>query len=137
MTIDITWAGNDAELIGGADLRDKAELIGVPFKITGVSFQRNDRQVESVTVEAEDQNGEEFDFYDSSTSGIKQQIVTFLSLKGIEVDYTSGELHDVNIVVPKGLRVSNFTVMVAGKEKAAKTYYLTSGGRAARRQQQK
>lgn len=134
MTIDITWAGQDAELIGGADLRDKAELVGLPFKITGVIFQKNERDVMSVTVEAEDQNGEEFDFYDSSTSGVKAQITTFLTLKGVEIDYSTGENHEVNIVVPKGLRVSNFTVMVNGKEKQAKTYYLTSGGRAARRQ---
>jgi hypothetical protein len=132
--IDITWAGPDAEFIGGADLRDKAELVDLPFKITGVRFEKSAKNVEYVYVEAEDQAGDEFDFNDSSNSGVKQQIITYLEAKEVAWDYTSGVVHDVNLVIPKGLRVSTYEVTDnRGKPKTAKTYYLTSGGRAARR----
>lgn len=133
MTIDITWAGNDAEFVGGADLRDKTELVGLPFRITGIFFTRNDKGIEYANVEAEDKDGEEFDFIDSSTTGIKHQLATFLGLKGITPKY-DGEVYQVNIVCPKGLRVSEYEVQdMRGQAKMAKTYYLTSGGRAARR----
>lgn len=133
MTIDIAWAGSDAEFIGGADLRDKTELIGLPFRITGVFFTRNEKGIEYANVEATDKDGEEFDFIDSSTTGIKHQLSTFLSLKGVTPAF-NGDVYDVNIVCPKGLRVSEYEVQdMRGNTKLAKTYYLTSGGRAARR----
>lgn len=133
MTIDITWAGNDAEFVGGADLRDKTELVGLPFRITGIFFTRNEKGIEYANVEAEDKDGEEFEFIDSSTTGIKHQLSTFLGLKGITPKY-DGEVYEVNIVAPKGLRVSEYEVQdMRGNTKMAKTYYLTSGGRAARK----
>ncbi|MEU0398336.1 hypothetical protein ABZ208_37460 [Streptomyces sp. NPDC006208] len=125
----------DVEFVGGADLRDKAELIGIEFKITGVRFEKSARGVEYVYVEAETREGEEFDFNDSSSSGVRAQIITYLERKGTEVDYENPDVvHDVNLLIPNGLRVSTYEVTdLRGKAKTAKTYYLTSGGR--RRQQ--
>ena len=124
------------EFVGGADLRDKAELVGIEFKVTGVRFEKNARGVEYVYVEAETRDGEEFDFNDSSTSGVKQQITTYLESRDIAPDYESGEVHSVNLLIPRGLRVSTYEVTdVRGKPKQAKTYYLTSAGRSARRAQ--
>jgi hypothetical protein len=137
VSVDISWAGPDADFIGGADLRDKAELVGVPFKITGVYFTKNERGIEYAYVEAEDAAGEEFDFNDSSTTGIRHQLTTYLTLKGVEYAY-DGTIYDVNIVAPKGLRVSTYDVTDARNQiKTAKTYYLTSGGRAARAERAK
>lgn len=132
--ITTNWDEN-VEFVGGADLRDKAELEGIEFKITGVRFEKNARGVEYAYVEAETRDGEEFDFNDSSTSGVKQQLITFLEQKGINPDYSTGEVHEVNLLIPRGLRVSTYEVTdMRGKPKMAKTYYLTSGGRATRRE---
>lgn len=138
MTSNVNTNANwdaDVEFVGGADLRDKAELVDTEFKITGVRFEKNARGVEYVYVEAETRDGEEFDFNDSSTSGVKQQIITFLEMKGITPEYTSGVVHEVKLLIPHGLRVSTYEVTdLRGKPKMAKTYYLTTGGRATRRQ---
>jgi hypothetical protein len=136
MSINTTW-GTDVDFIEGADLVDKAELVDKAFLITGIRFEKNARGVEYAYVEAEDESGEEFDFNDSSTSGVKQQLITYLESRGATIDYTSGQIHDVKIAVPRGLRVSTYEVQdMRGKTKTAKTYYLTGGGRAARRQRE-
>jgi hypothetical protein len=136
MSINTTW-GTDVDFIEGADLVDKAELVDKAFLITGIRFEKNARGVEYAYVEAEDESGEEFDFNDSSTSGVKQQLITYLESHGATIDYTSGQIHDVKIAVPRGLRVSTYEVQdMRGKTKTAKTYYLTGGGRAARRQRE-
>jgi hypothetical protein len=136
MSINTTW-GTDVDFIEGADLVDKAELVDKAFLITGIRFEKNARGVEYAYVEAEDESGEEFDFNDSSTSGVKQQLITYLESRGATIDYTSGQIHDVKIAVPRGMRVSTYEVQdMRGKTKTAKTYYLTGGGRAARRQRE-
>jgi hypothetical protein len=127
---DTQTFGQNADFIGGADLLDKAELIGREFLITGVRFQKNSKGVEYVYVEGESRDGEEFDFNDSSTSGVKQQITTYLESRGIKVSYDRpDEIHEVNLMIPRGLRVSTYEVVSMGKPKMAKTYYLTSAGR--------
>lgn len=120
----------DVDFIGGADLLDKAELIGREFKITGVRFEKNKNGVEYAYVEAETRDGEEFDFNDSSSSGVKQQLVTYLESRGVTVDYNHKDVvHEVNLLIPRGLRVSNYELIHMGKPKMGKTYYLTSAGR--------
>lgn len=134
MSVSTPEAWGDVDFIEGADLVDKAELVGKSFLITGIRFEKNSRGIEYVYVEAEDEAGEEFDFNDSSTSGVKAQLMTYLESRGATVNVESGEVHDVKIAVPRGLRVSTYEVQdMRGKTKTAKTYYLTGGGRAARR----
>lgn len=121
---------SEAEVIGGADLYDKAELVGKEFIITGVTFTVNERNVEYVYVEAVTRDGKTVEFNDSSKAGVRGQISNYLSMKEIHIDPSSGEKHAVKIHVPRGLRVSTFDVQDArGKTKQAKTYYLTSASR--------
>lgn len=134
MSVNTTTWGTDVEYIQGADLVDKAELVDKPFLITGIRFEENARGIEYAYVEAEFEDGEEIDFNDSSTSGVKHQLMTYLESRGITPDLESGELHEVRVAVPRGLRVSTYEVTdMRGKPKMAKTYYLTGGGRAARK----
>jgi hypothetical protein len=128
-TPDITsvW-GEDVEFIGGVDLRDKAELVNVEFLVTAVRFEKNARGVEYAYVTATTRAGETFEFNDSSNSGVRAQLTTYFERKEIAVSYESGEVHEVKILAPRGLRLSTYEVTdLRGKPKMAKTYYLTTG----------
>ena len=124
-----SW-GTDVDFIAGADLIDKADLVAKPFLITGVRFEKNARSVEYVYVEAEYPDGETFEFNDSSTTGVKQQLTTYLASKDIAADNSTGEVIPVKLAIPRGLRLSTYEVTdQRGKAKMAKTYYLTGAGR--------
>jgi hypothetical protein len=124
------WA--ETETLEGLDLVNKAELLDTPFRISAIWFQTNEAGVHYVYVEAEKTNGEEITFNDSS-SGVRAQIISFLSAKGQDaaVDTaTADEPYALELVVPRGLRVSEFMARdERGREKPAKTYYLTTSGR--------
>ena len=131
--------GNSPQL-DGLDVIDKQQLIGEPFRITGLSFRHSTtNQALMVEVDGERVDGSTFSFNDSST-GVKEQIIQFLQRidKGYMVDQ-EGEyfaLPDAEkLVVPNGLRVSEYEVeikdaakrRVVGK-RMARTYYLTTSG---------
>lgn len=119
----------NAEVIEGFDLVDKAELRGVEFVITGVRFDAGARNVGYVYVDGVNRAGDKFTFNDSSGTGIKSQIIDLLNSKGIEVSYESGEVIELQVHVPKGVRVSEYIITdVKGKERNARTYYLTTSG---------
>jgi hypothetical protein len=120
-----------ADVIEGFDLRDKAELIGVPFVITSVRFETNARNVTLAYMTAMQRDGERFEFSDSSTSGVKAQIESYLLTRDSKVNVkgNTGEIFDVKLLAPNGLRVSKYEVEVQGKKREAKTYYLTAGNR--------
>lgn len=125
MNASSNW--DDAEVIGGVDLREKATLLGVEFLITGVRFEKNKRNVEYAYVTAETRDGITFEFNDSSQTGVRAQLSAFLERKGKVIDYDSGEIHDTKIYVPRGLRVSEFEVRdERGRTKMARVHYLTS-----------
>lgn len=120
---------DNADVIGGRDLLDKSELVGVEFLITGLRFERSTRNgVKFVYVTAERRDGTEFEFNDSSNYGVRRQLTQYLEKKGIEPNYDNpDEVHQVNILVPRGLRVSEFEVKDdRGRTKDARIYYLTS-----------
>jgi hypothetical protein len=125
-----TWS--DAEVLDGLTIVDKADLIGVPFRITGVAFRMNAREVSIVEIDAERVDGSTFTFADSST-GVRRQIVELLNSKGKEANDVTGEYHSLNVVAPEGVRVSEFMItdQETGKQRAAKTYYLTTSGKRA------
>lgn len=127
-----TW--DDAEQLQGLDLVNKTELIDTPFRISAIWFETNERGIEYVYVEAEKANGEEVTFNDSST-GVRAQLVSYLAATGNDsvVDTaTALEPHSMNLVIPRGLRVSEFMARdERGREKPAKTFYLTTSGRRA------
>lgn len=118
---------NDAEVIEGVDLVDKAELLGMPFLITSVEFTENAQGVNFVYVSAENVDGNRFQFNDSST-GVRQQVAHKLTQLGRDAVIESGGQVDLRLIVPRGLRVSEYLVKDrgTGKSKMARTYYLTT-----------
>jgi hypothetical protein len=123
------WA--DAEELSGYDLVDKYELIDVPFLITNVRFETNKRGINFVYVSAQTADGSAIMFNDSST-GVRQDIVTYLAEKGRDAAVDTGENVPVRILVRKGLRVSEFETPVEERGrtvmKKARIFYLTKSG---------
>lgn len=125
---DVTSAwGADVELLDGVEIVDKAELVGKPFLITQVWLDMGSNEVLYLYVNGVHQDGSTFTFNDSSTTGVKAQMLQHLVSKGI--DLQPGAVQDVKIVIPRGLRVSVYDVSDLGRTKRAKTYYLTTSGR--------
>lgn len=122
--------GANAEVLDELQILDKAELVGKPFIIETVMVYTNDRNIEHMDVDIRVENGETFTFKDSSSTGVKHQILGALAGKGVEL--TAGELYDfpVPIFCPEGLRVSHYEVEDhRGAKKMARTFYLTTSGK--------
>lgn len=125
----VTAWGRDVEVLDGLDLLDKTELVGKPFLIETVWFEVGQRSVEYVYVEGQLENGTTFMFNDSS-SGVRAQLEAYLQGKGRLPEV--GQRVPLRLVVPKGLRFSTYNVIdERGREKPAKTYYLTASGKKA------
>lgn len=123
----VTPWGSDVDILDGLELVDKAELVGKPFLIESVWFQTGARAVEYVYVQGQYENGAQFTFNDSS-SGVYAQVESYLSLKGHKPEI--GQPVPIRLVIPKGLRYSEYEVKDdRGREKKAKTYYLTTSGK--------
>jgi hypothetical protein len=119
--------GQDVQMLGGMDLRDKAELVGRPFYITGLKLTVNERDIAYVWVEGEfEDNQEPFSFNDAST-GVRAQLMNYLaSEKRADV---LNEWTDCRIFIPRGLRVSRYDATdERGRTVQAKTFYLTTAG---------
>ncbi len=120
------WANETA--LDGVDIVAKQELVGVPMLITAVWFETNERGVQYVYVEAEDGNATAFTFNDSS-SGVRAQIIEHLDRLGKADVVETGEVYPLRLVIPRGLRVSEFEVKdERNRIKLAKTFYLTTSG---------
>lgn len=129
MATNVPAAWQDAEQLDGLDLIDKAELVGKPFRVSGFFFTENDKGVAYVWVDAEDVDGNTFTFNDSST-GVRAQLVAYVKAKGNDAAIDSGDYVNTSLVMPKGLRLSEFTVKdERGRDKNARTYYLTTSGK--------
>lgn len=123
----VTPWGSDVDILDGLELLDKAELVDRPFLIEGVWFETGARAVEYVYVQGQLENGRQFTFNDSS-SGVFRQIESYLLTKGHKPEI--GQTVPVRLVIPKGLRFSEYEVRdERGREKKAKTYYLTTSGK--------
>lgn len=127
----IDWEGLDgAVVLDGADIVDKSEMIGKPFVITAVKNSVNSRSIVTMFIEATPKDGDPVTFTDSSSTGVREQIQKYLVSTG------QGDVLDewitVQIVAPRGLRVSKYTATDnRGKDVPAKTYYITTSGRRA------
>lgn len=121
----------NADVIEGFDLRDKAEIVGVPFVITAVRFETNARNVHLAYMTAVTREGETFEFSDSSSTGVKAQITSYLLSRdeNANTNGNTGQIFDMKLLAPRGLRVSTYEVEVQGRKRAAKTYYLSAGNR--------
>lgn len=122
---DDLWA--TAEVLAGVDVLDKAELVNVPFVVTGIKITVNSRDIVTAWVEGQRRDRTKFTFIDTST-GVKAQVDNYLAEHDL-----AGTLDEwINIkpfIAPRGLRVSNYEVKdERGKTRPARTYYFTTSG---------
>lgn len=121
------WNGEMTEVMGGLDIRDKAELVGLPFRMTGFKPSLGARDIAYMYVEAEDRDGNKFTFNDSS-SGVKAQAEAFLTSRP-DIKADADGWFNLSIIAPRGLRFSEYDVKDdRGKDKKARTYYITTSG---------
>lgn len=116
--------GKDAEAFDaeGSDVRNKKELVGVPFLVGNVKFNKGNFGP-FVSVKAVDTSNAEFVFNDGST-GVYRQIVGKLHKAGLlDEGITKPDMqeYDVRWVCPKGLRVSEYE---GPNGKPSMTYYI-------------
>lgn len=120
--------GSDAAALTGVRVTDKMDLVGQPFIITGVKLTRNEeRDYETLFVECLLPNTEKVTFTDSST-GVLAQLRNWTAQNkiGLALD----EWADCRLFIANGLRFSEFDVVDqrTGKERKAKTFYLSTNG---------
>ena len=127
------WGTEDIEEFAGRNLTDKAVLIGVPFLIIGAEIERNERrQYDVCYVTALNANGDEIEFSDTSTTGIKVEVQAMLAERGLNPAPGGGfQQMSPRVAVMAGLRVSPFEFLdeESGRKTKAKVYYLTGNGR--------
>jgi hypothetical protein len=122
------WGDEPIEEFNGHNLTEKADLIGVPFLIIGTEIERTDgKDYDVAYVYALDANGTEFEFSDTSTTGVRAQIQTVLAEKGLPPHAGAG-FQKLRMVIRNGLRASEFSVTdeETGKKRKATTYYLSA-----------
>lgn len=132
------WQTSDQ--LDGYDFVDKAELVGEPFRITSVEFYPNANGVHFANVQAEYRTKIPFAFNDSSTTGARAQLLDYM-VKHLGLTSTEspvdGTVYAISLVVPRGLRLSEFGVTKDGTPVAlddsrtvrkGRTYYLTTSG---------
>lgn len=125
----VTPWGSDVDVLDGLNLKDKAELVGTAFLIESVWFETGARAVEYVYIQGQFADGSQFTFNDSS-SGVYRQIESYLAGKTITPEI--GQKVSMRLVIPDGLRFSEYDVKdEKGRDKKAKTYYLTTSGKQA------
>lgn len=127
------WGTEAVEEFNGHNLTDKADLIDTPFLIIGAEIERTDgKDYDVVYVYALDEHGTEFEFSDTSTTGVRAQIQELLAEKGLN-PAAGGGFQKLRTVIRHGLRPSEFTVINSetGKKQSATTYYLSAAGRKA------
>jgi hypothetical protein len=126
------WGSPDEiDVFAGHDLTEKKELVGVPFLITGAEIERNEeRGYDMAYVYAIDVNGTEFEFSDSSNTGVRTQVQAYMLEKNLNPAPGAGH-QPFRLACMKGLRVSEFKVTdeETGKNRNAAVYYLTAGVR--------
>lgn len=124
------WGNEPVEVLAGVDLVQKAEMVGVPFKVTGFKFTHNPASnIGYVYVEFEITPGGERRMFNDSSTGVRQQMEEFAGAKGLKIELE--KWYDTAILAPKGLRVSEYdTKDERGRDTKGRTFYLTtSGGR--------
>lgn len=125
------WGAEPIDEFYGHNLTDKADLVGVPFLVIGAEIERREgNDYDGAYVYALDTNGVEFEFYDSSTTGVCAQIQAMLAEKGLPPHAGEG-FQKLRTVIRGGLRASDFTVPDAetGKKVKVVSYYLSAAGR--------
>lgn len=129
------WGTESAELLAGADLINKAELLNVPFRMTGFKFtqsvnKKTGQVIGYVWIEFETAPGGDRKCFNDASTGIRAQMEAYCNARELEPDLE--QWVDVSIVCPKGLRDSEYdTTDERGRPVRGRTFYLTTaGGRA-------
>lgn len=131
--VPAAWGNEPIDDFNGHNLTDKADLVGVPFLIVGAEIERTDgKEYDVAYVYALDVNGTEFEFSDTSSTGVRYQVQTILAEKGLN-PAAGGGFQPLRVKIMGGLRPSEFSVVdeETGKRRKATTYYLTAAGRKA------
>ena len=120
--------GSDAIVIEVQAQHDKAELLGVPFIIREAWVVINASVVEFLYMSVETENDGFKTIADSSTTGVRKQVLDLLT-KVLELaqpfSIENGKVSDLKLFAANGLRVSEYDVIDRrGKSKKAKTYYI-------------
>jgi hypothetical protein len=129
--IPAAWGDEPMDEFNGHNLTDKADLIGVPFLIIGAEIERTEgKDYDVAYVYALDTHGTEFEFSDTSSTGVRFQIQTMMAEKGLPAHAGAG-FQKLRTVIRQGLRSSEFTVTddESGKKRKATSYYLSAAGR--------
>ena len=128
------WGTGPVEEFSGHDLTDKKELEGVPFLIIGAEIERNEnRGYDIAYIYALDVHGTEFEFSDTSSTGVRPQMQAILLEQELNPAPDGGyQPLKVRVACMKGLRVSPFEFEdeKTGKTRDARVYYLSGRSRA-------
>jgi len=119
--------GSDAQVIEVQAQNDKTELLGVPFIIREAWLHMNAAGVEFLYMNVETENDGNKTIADSSTTGVKAQVLDQLRKLNVIADDFTTETGKVpaSLFAPRGLRVSEYDVTDRrGKNKKAKTFYV-------------
>ena len=122
-----TAFGEGLAAIEAETRNDKAELIGVPFIIREVWLTVNKDDVEYLHMYVETQDDGFKTIMDSSTTGVKFQVLQKLTELGVvPEDFTDqSERVKVELFCPRGLRKSTYDAYDnRGKKKVATTHYV-------------
>lgn len=120
------WA--DADQLSGFDLYNKEAMVDVPFRIFRIEFRVSNSGVRHAVLSVERIDGDRVQIQDSSTTGVCFQTMEYLTQQGHGDAIDSGSPVAVNLVCPRGLRLSEYDVVVRGKTQRAKSFYLTASG---------
>lgn len=124
-----------ADVLSGLELEYKPNLIGIPLLVIGCRFELSSvTSAQLCYIDAQTLDGRKVTFQDSST-GVKEQIKTYLNTKGLDAGIETGEYIPFKLIAPKGLRVSKYdrpiktpAGIATGKTQPAETYYLSTNG---------
>jgi hypothetical protein len=123
--------GDNIEEFAGHNLTDKEDLVGTPFLIIGAEIERTEGKTYDVAyIYAIDTHGTEFEFSDTSSTGVRAQIQALLAEKGLPAHAGAG-FQPLRTAIRRGLRPSPFKVLdeATGKMRSVTTYYLSASGR--------
>lgn len=129
--IPAAWGDEPIEEFAGHNLTDKDDLVGVPFLIIGAEIERTEgKDYDVAYVYALDINGTEFEFSDTSSTGVRSQIQGILAEKGLPPHPGAG-FQPLRVKIMSGLRPSEFSVIdeETGKKRKVTSYYLSASGR--------
>lgn len=120
----IAAQGEDLIEIESERIAQKDDLIDVPFVIRRVSLHVSSKGVEYAVLDVETITGDELRIMDSSSTGVRHQVLSKLSDEQID-HFASGGTVPTRFLARNGLRVSEYdTPDNFGRIKRSRTFYI-------------